>query len=57
MRGKGVTHLDRCLEFEEDRLRNEDLSGLGAEEADLSLEELDLLAGSAASNLEQPVNY
>jgi len=36
-------------------LRNEDLASLGAQEADLGLEKLHLLSGTAASNLEEAV--
>lgn len=49
------TDLDRCLELEEDRLRDEDLSRLGAQIADLSLEQLNLLAGPAAPDLKETV--
>lgn len=50
-------YLNRSLQLKEDGLRDENLTGLGAQEANLTLEELDLLSGPAASNLEQPVNY
>lgn len=56
-RAKSSTYLDRSLELKKDGLGDEDLAGLGAEEADLSLEKLDLLAGAAASDFEQPVDY
>jgi hypothetical protein len=49
--------LDGSFELEQNGLRNEDFTGLGAEVADLRLEELDLLAGAAASDLEQPIDY
>lgn len=49
------TNLYGCLELEEDGLRDEDLSCLGAQIADLSLEQLHLLAGPAASDFEEPV--
>lgn len=49
-------YLDRSLELEENGLRDEDLTRLGAEVADLSLKELDLLSGTAAANLEEAVN-
>jgi hypothetical protein len=45
------TYLDRSLKLEEDGLRNEDLTSLGAKVTDLGLKELDLLAGSATSHL------
>lgn len=51
------TYLNRSLQLKEDGLRNENLTGLGAQEANLALEELDLLSRPAASDLEQPVNY
>ena len=50
-----VTDLDWCLELEKDRLRDEDLSGLGAQIANLSLEQLNLLAGPAAPDLKETV--
>lgn len=49
------TYLDRSLEFEEDGLRDEDLTGLGAKVADLSLEELDLLSRARAADLKETV--
>jgi hypothetical protein len=51
------TYLNRSLQLKEDGLRDENLTGLGAQEANLALEELDLLSGPAASDFEQPVNY
>ncbi len=51
------THLDRSLELQKYRLGNEDLTGLGAEIADFSLEELNLLTGPAASDFEQTIDY
>lgn len=50
-------YLDGSLELQEDGLRNENLASLGAEVADLGLEQLHLLAGTASSNLEEPVDY
>lgn len=50
-----ATDLDWCLELEEDGLRDEDFTGLGAQITDLSLEQLDLLAGPAAPDLEETV--
>lgn len=52
-----LTYLDGGLEFEEDRLRNENLTGLSAEVTDLGLKQLDLLAGAAATDLEKAVDY
>lgn len=53
----GRTYLDRSLKLEKDGLRNEDLTGLSAKVSDFSLKKLDLLAGSAASNFEEPIDY
>jgi hypothetical protein len=50
-----TTDLDGCLELEEDGLRDEDLTRLGAQIADFSLEQLYLLAGPAAPDLEETV--
>ena len=50
-------YLNGSFKFKQDRLRNEDLACLGAEIADLGLEQLDLLAGTAASDLEEAVDY
>lgn len=58
MRGAtALTHLDGSFKFQEYRLRNEDFARLGAEKADFGLEKLDLFARSAASHLEQPIDY
>lgn len=48
----GKKYLDRSFKLEEDGLRDEDLTSLGAEVADLGLKQLDLLAGTAAAHLE-----
>ncbi|KAI6771988.1 hypothetical protein HG530_002946 [Fusarium avenaceum] len=42
----------KSLEFEEDGLRDEDLTSLGAKITDLGLKKLNLLSRSAASHLE-----
>jgi len=47
-----ATYLDGGLELEEDGLRDEDLAGFGAEVSDLGLEQLNLLTGAAAPDLE-----
>jgi hypothetical protein len=52
-----AAYLNRSFKLEEDRLGNEDLASLSAEIADLCLEQLDLLAGTASSNLEETVDY
>jgi hypothetical protein len=44
--------LNRSLEFEENRLRDEDLTSLGAKITDLGFKKLNLLSRSAASHLE-----
>lgn len=53
--GNEAAYLDGSLELEEDGLRDEDLATLSAKVANLSLEELDLLAGAAAANLKKAV--
>lgn len=50
-------YLDGSLELEEDGLGDENLTSLGAEVANLRLEELDLLSGAAASDLEESIDY
>jgi hypothetical protein len=42
--------FERCFEFEEDGLINENFSGLCAEEPDLVFCQLDLFTGSAPSH-------
>jgi hypothetical protein len=49
-------YLDGSLKLEEDGLGDENLASSGAEVADLGLEKLDLLAGSATADLEQSVD-
>ena len=49
------SYLDGCLEVKNDRLGNENLATLSAKVANLSLEELDLLAGAAAADFEETV--
>lgn len=51
------TYLDRCLELEQDGLGNEDLASLSAQVSNLGLEQLDLLAGAAATDLQEAVDY
>lgn len=51
----GSTNLDGGLKLKEDGLRDEDLTSLGAQITDLSLEQLDLLAGPAAPDLKKTV--
>ena len=48
------TNLDGRLELEQDGLTDEDLSRLGAQPANLLLEKLDLLAGTASADFQQP---
>lgn len=52
-----MSHLDRSLELEQNGLGNEDLASLGAEVANLGLEQLDLLARAAAPHLQEAVDY
>ncbi len=52
-----MSHLDGGLELEQDGLGDEDLASLGAEEANLGLEKLDLLAWAAAPHLQEAVDY
>lgn len=51
------TYLDRCLKLEENGLGDEDLASLGAQISNLGLEQLDLLAGAAAADLQKTVDY
>jgi hypothetical protein len=51
------TYFDGSLELEEDGLRDENLASLGAQIPDLGLKQLDLLAGAATTDLQEPVNY
>jgi hypothetical protein len=48
-------YLDGSLKLKKDRLGNENLATLSAKVANLSLEELDLLAGAAAADFEEAV--
>ena len=50
------SYLDWGLQLQKYRLRNKDLSGLGAKMADLGLEQLDLLSGTTAPHLQQSIN-
>jgi len=50
-----IAYLDRRLKLKENGLRDENFTGFGAKVADLSLEKLNLLAGTAAANLEETV--
>lgn len=51
------TYLDRSLKLEENGLGDEDLASLCAQETDFSLEQLDLLAGATAADLQKSVDY
>lgn len=53
---KPITHLDGCLELEQNGLLDENLSGLCAKISNLVLHQLNLLAGTRASDLEQSVD-
>lgn len=50
-------YLDWRLQLKKDGLRDKDLASLCAEETNLSLEELDLLAGAATTDFEESVDY
>ena len=53
---RGVsTDLYGRLELEENGLRDENLTSLGAQVSNLGLQQLDLLAGPAAADFQQPV--
>ena len=56
MRSRGSAYLDGSLELQQDGLADEDLTGLGAQEPDFGLQKLHLLAGSAATDLEEAVD-
>lgn len=53
----GLSHLNRSFKLEQNRLRDEDLTGLRAEVTDLGLEQLDLLAWAAAPHLQEAIDY
>jgi hypothetical protein len=50
-------YLNRSFQLKQDGLRDEDLTGLGTQVTDLGLEELDLLAWTAASHLQEAIDY
>lgn len=54
---KKKTCLDGCFELEQNGLRDEYLASLGAEVPNLGLKELNLLAGAAAADLQETVDY
>lgn len=51
------TYLDGSFELEQNRLRNKDLTSLSAQVPDLSLEQLDLLSWTTATDLQEAVDY
>jgi ribosomal protein L29 len=51
-----MAHLDGSFQLEENRLRDENLTGLGAEVTNLRLEQLNLLARAATPHLQKPVD-
>jgi hypothetical protein len=51
------TYLDGSLQLEQNRLRDEDLASFGAKVTNLGLKELNLLTGTTATDLEEPVDY
>lgn len=52
-----ISYLNRSFQLKQNWLRDEDLTGFGTEVTDLGLEKLDLLARTAASNLQKAVDY
>lgn len=50
-----IANLYRSFELKQNGLRDEDLAGFSAKVTDLSLEQLNLLSWSAASDLEQSI--
>lgn len=50
------THLDGSFELEQNRLRDEDLTSLVAEIPNLRLQQLHLLARTAAPHLQQAID-
>ena len=55
-RGEFSSYLYRCFQLEKNGLRDEDLASLGAQIADFSFEQLNLLSGSASANFQQSVD-
>lgn len=51
------SYLDGSFKLKKDGLRNEDLASLGAKIANLGLEQLDLLARSAAPHFQEAIDY
>lgn len=49
-------YLDGCFQLQQDRLRDEDFSGLGAEETNLRLQELNLLPRPATPHFQKAIN-
>lgn len=50
-----IAYLDRSLEFEQDRLGDEDLASLSTQVSYLRFQKLHLLPWAATANFEQPV--
>lgn len=50
-------YLNRSLKLEQDGLRDEDFASLGAQVSDFGLEQLDLLTGATATDLQEAVDY
>lgn len=51
------TYLDRSLKLKENGLGDKDLASLCAQETNFGLEQLDLLAGATAADLQESVDY
>ena len=53
---QGRSYLYRCFQLEQNRLRDEDLTSLGAQVTNFSLKQLNLLSGSASANFQQSID-
>lgn len=51
-----TTYLDGGLQLQKNRLRDKDFTGLGAKVSDFGLQQLNLLAWTAAPHLQQAIN-
>jgi hypothetical protein len=52
-----LSYLNRSFQLKEDGLRDEDFTSFGTEVPDLDLQQLHLLARTAAPHLEEAINY
>lgn len=55
-RGQAITHLDGSFQLEQNGLRDEDLTSLGAEITNLRLQQLHLLPRAATPHLQEAIN-